>query len=62
MNIALCLNKKYIPYATVTIISLMLHETDSLDVCLVHQDMDDNDIRKMFVSIKYANVRVGRGI
>ena len=62
MNIALCLNKKYIPYATVTVISLMLHETEDLDIYMVHQDMDDNDIRKMFVSIKSANVRVGRGI
>ena len=54
MNIALCLNKKYIPYATVTVISLMLHETEDLDIYLVHQDMDDNDIRKMSASIEYA--------
>lgn len=54
MNIALCLNKKYIPYATVTVISLMIHETEDLDIYMVHQDMDDADIKKMSASLGYA--------
>ena len=54
MNIALCLNKKYIPYATVTMISIYIHETCDLDFYLVSGDLDDGDLGKIKESLEYA--------
>lgn len=54
MNIALCLNKKYIPYATVTMISIYIHENCDLDFYLVSGDLDDGDMERIQKSLEYA--------
>ena len=54
MNIALCLNKKYILYATVTMISIYIHETCDLDFYLVSGDLDDGDMERKQKSLEYA--------
>ncbi len=54
MNIALCLNKKYIPYATVTMISIYIHETCDLDFYLISGDLDEGDMERIQKSLEYA--------